>query len=156
MSAQAVFGKIERSDLFSSIQNILMYNSLPDELSSKDAIVKWSMTKNIFLPRVNGCELEILPYSKNKITIGAFGIEEPTGEPINDISIIDMIIVPGIAFDRKRNRLGRGKGFYDRLLKNSNAKKIGVAYDIQIVNEIPAETHDCPVDAVITPNNIIQ
>jgi 5-formyltetrahydrofolate cyclo-ligase len=59
--------------------------------------------------------------------------------------------VPAVAFDKDGNRLGRGKGFYDRLLNHTKAVKIGVAYDFQLVDEIPVEPHDIPVDRVITP-----
>ncbi len=65
---------------------------------------------------------------------------------------IDLVIVPGVAFSKEGSRLGRGKGFYDRFLKGlpRNIKKIGLAYDLQIVEDLPATTHDTPVDIVIT------
>ena len=67
-----------------------------------------------------------------------------------------MIIVPAVAFDFNKNRLGRGKGFYDRLLSQAtNAIKIGVGYDFQIFETIPTEPHDIPMDIVITPNHVI-
>ena len=80
-----------------------------------------------------------------------FGIGEPTGPEFTDLESIDMIIVPGVAFDSHGNRMGRGRGFYDRLLKSTpNAAKIGVGYDFQLLDTIPVEPHDVPMDCVIT------
>lgn len=63
-----------------------------------------------------------------------------------------MVVVPAVAYDRSGNRVGRGKGYYDRLLGETKALKIGVAYDFQLVDEIDAEPHDVSVDIVITPS----
>ena len=63
---------------------------------------------------------------------------------------MELIIVPAVAYDRQGNRIGRGKGYYDRLLSRTKALRIGVAYDFQLVDEIEAEPHDIPVDIVIT------
>ena len=70
------------------------------------------------------------------------------------VSIIDMVIVPGVGFDPKGNRLGRGKGFYDRLLKKIDAPFIGVAYDCQIAECIPALPHDVSMSLIISKSNI--
>ena len=82
--------------------------------------------------------------------LGAFRIEEPDGDNTVDISDIDLIIVPGVAYDRDGNRVGRGKGYYDRLLRRSTATTIGVCYDFQLFDEIDAEEHDIPVHFVVT------
>ena len=86
--------------------------------------------------------------------IGSYNIIEPIGTPI-PASEIDLIIVPGVAFDKSGNRLGRGKGFYDRLLHNLSAIKIGVGYDFQLIEKINTEPHDIAMDAIITPSNSI-
>ena len=78
-------------------------------------------------------------------------IPEPVGPEYTTLEKVDMIVVPGVAFDRKRNRMGRGRGFYDRLLKSTpNAVKVGVAFDFQIFDAIPVEPFDVPMDVVIT------
>lgn len=64
-----------------------------------------------------------------------------------------MIVVPAVAYDRSGNRVGRGKGYYDRLLADSKARKVGVAYDFQVVDEIDADPHDVRVDVVITESH---
>lgn len=132
-----------------------MYHSLPDELSTIDFIDKWHTRKHFFLPRVNGVNLDVLPYDRTRLQYGSFHIEEPTGDDIEDIDNIELIIVPGIAYDNRGNRVGRGKGYYDRLLSRTKATKIGIGYDFQLVDEIDSEPHDITMDIVITDSRII-
>ena len=86
--------------------------------------------------------------------MGSFHIEEPTGDDLIDPDKLELIVTPGVAFDSKGNRLGRGKGYYDRLPATTKATKIGVAYHFQIVDELPAEPHDVPMDIVITDRTV--
>lgn len=151
-SIDSVFKAIERLDVFKKAKNILLYNSLPDEIGTKRAIESWEKTKNVFLPRVNGNDIEILRYDRDNIFVGAFGIEEPAGNNIFDMKEIDLAIIPGIAFDKTGNRIGRGKGYYDRLLVGSDIVTIGIGYDCQLVDQIPVEPHDVSVDIVVTPS----
>lgn len=149
-AADAVFAAVERTAAFLLADSILMYNSLSDELDTRAFIDKWASRKRFFLPRVNGVNLEILPYDRARTHLGAFHIEEPDGDEIIDPESIEMIIVPAVAMDRRGNRLGRGKGFYDRLLATTRATTIGVGYDFQLLAEIPTEPHDAALDFVIT------
>lgn len=153
-AAELAFSFLENHASFILANRILMYHSLADELSTINFIDKWSGRKEFFLPRVNGVNLDILPYSKSTLRLGAFQIEEPDGDDTVDINQIELIVVPGVAYDRKGNRVGRGKGYYDRLLNNTKALKVGVAYDFQMVEEIDAEPHDVKVDIVITDKGI--
>lgn len=153
-ASQAAFRRLEETAAFLMADSILMYHSLPDELSTHKFLKKWKDKKRFFLPRVNGADLEILPFDESRLELGAFHIEEPTGNYTVDISEIELIIVPGIAYDHKGNRLGRGKGFYDRLLIGSKATKIGIGYDFQIMDQIPSEPHDVKMDIVISPSSI--
>ena len=153
IAAKSVFDMLEKTAAFLMSENILMYHSLPDELSTHIFLEKWAHTKKFFLPRVNGLNLEILPYDRTKLKYGAFQIEEPSGNEICNVSDIDLIVVPGVGYDPKGNRVGRGKGYYDRLLSESKATKIGVAYDFQIVDQIEAEPHDVRVDIIISDRN---
>ncbi len=149
-AARAVFETLEQTPAFILAERILIYHSLPDELSTLEFLDKWHTRKQFFLPRVNGVNLELLPYERTSLRLGAFHIEEPTeGTPV-DPATMELIIVPGVAFDRRGNRLGRGKGFYDRLLATTRAMTIGVGYDFQLVDELPVEPHDTPVRLVIT------
>ena len=149
-AADAVFGQLEQTAAFMLADRILMYHSLPDEVSTHAFLRKWGGRKSFFLPRVNGLDLEILPYSRTRLQLGAFHIEEPEGDDLQNPDTMEMIIVPAVAYDRNGNRVGRGKGYYDRLLSRSKALKIGVAYDFQLMDEVDTEEHDIPVDIVIT------
>lgn len=151
-AADEVFARLEETAAFMMANRILMYHSLPDELSTHKFLKKWKDRKQFFLPRVNGVNLDILPYDETRLELGSFHIEEPTG--LNTVSPdeIEVVVVPAVAFDRRGNRIGRGKGFYDRLLSTTRATKIGVGYEFQIFDEIPAEDHDVTMDIVISPS----
>lgn len=153
LAAEAVFDMLEKTAAFIMSENILMYHSLPDELSTHRFLDKWSSRKRFFLPRINGLNLEILPYDKSSLRLGTFQIEEPSGSETYSIGEMDLIIVPGVGYDKSGNRVGRGKGYYDRLLPESRATKIGVAYDFQVFDHIDCEPHDVRVDIVITDRN---
>lgn len=148
----AVFNHIEQLQVFIQSNNILLYYSLPDELPTVNVINKWTKCKNIFLPRVNGDLLEVVPYDNTISCDNRFHIYEPQGQAVLPCEI-DLIIVPAIALDKDRNRMGRGKGFYDRLLAETKAFTIGVAFDCQLVEQVPTEKHDIPLNAVITQSH---
>lgn len=152
-ASAAVFEMLERTAAFLMSDKILMYHSLPDELSTHNFLEKWAGKKKFFLPRVNGLNLEILPYDKSRLSLGAFQIEEPDGDDFFDIKDIELVIVPGVGYDLTGNRVGRGKGYYDRLLARTKATKIGVAYQFQVFEKIDTEDYDVKVDIVITENN---
>lgn len=152
-AAARVFEQLEHTAAFMLADRILMYHSLPDELSTRAFLDKWHTRKKFFLPRVNGVNLDILPYGSTRLHIGAFNIEEPEGDDFTDIHDIELIVVPGIAYDRNGNRVGRGKGYYDHLLTDTHAVKIGIGYDFQFIDEdIESDAHDVKVDIIITEN----
>lgn len=141
---------IEALPLFATATHILLYHSLPDELPTHEVIERWhTMGKTIYLPVVVGDDLVVRQYTPEAMQQGEFNIWEPTGKEI-DTDIIELIIVPGVAFDRHGNRLGRGKGYYDRLLSRTHATCIGVCYKCQLAPEIPAEAHDRTMHYVAT------
>lgn len=148
-AARRVFDRVRRLAAFVMAERVLIYHSLPDELSTREFMAEMDGCKQFFLPRVNGIDLEILPYDRTRMHLGAFRIEEPDGDDTVDVGDIDLIIVPAVAFDRRGNRIGRGKGYYDRLLSRSRALTVGVCYDFQLFDEFDTEQHDMPVDYVI-------
>jgi len=86
------------------------------------------------------------------ISTGKFGVREPTANcPEIPPEKFDLILVPGVAFDWNGNRLGRGLGFYDRLLTKTSGVKCGVGHDFQLIGKIPAEPHDARVNFILTP-----
>lgn len=155
-AAEQVFNQLEETAAFMLADKILIYHSLPDELPTRRFLNKWKERKHFYLPRVNGVNLEILPYDETRIELGSFHIEEPSGgEPV-DADEIELIIVPAVAYDRRGNRLGRGKGFYDRLLATTTAVRVGVGYDFQMVDSLPVEEHDVPMNIVVIQKEVIR
>lgn len=149
-AAQTVFHTLERTAAFLMSDHILMYHSLPDELSTRSFLERWGKTKHIYLPRVNGVNLDILPYDRSNLRMGAFHIEEPQGTQTVSVDAMDLIIVPGVGYDLRGRRVGRGKGYYDRLLAHTKATRVGIAYSFQLFDYIETEPHDVGVDIVIT------
>lgn len=152
-----IFEFIEVLDCFNNASSILLYWSLKDEVITNLITEKWADTKKIYLPVVTGSVLNIVRFQgidKMKPE-PIFGILEPVSDEVVGMDEIDLVIVPGVAFDRFCQRLGRGKGYYDRLLAESGAVKIGVAYDFQIVDRVPTETFDVPLDMVVTESEFI-
>ncbi|HET7732756.1 MAG TPA: 5-formyltetrahydrofolate cyclo-ligase [Paludibacter sp.] len=153
--AKAVFEKIEMLPEFKIAETILMYWSTTDELPTQAAISNWCTEKQLFLPSINGEKMVLKHYSPNgKLVQKSLGIWEPDLAERYD-GKIDLVIVPGIAFDRKKNRLGRGKGYYDRFFKKFKPVKIGVGFDFQLMHSIPVAKHDIKMDKIITPSQTI-
>lgn len=147
-----ILAALEAHPAFRAAHTVLLYHSLPDEVDTHDFIREWSDKKQILLPVVVGDDLELRIYTgPEDLATGSYGIEEPTGELFTDYTSIDFIAVPGVAFDRNGNRLGRGKGYYDRLLPRiPSAYKAGICFPFQIVEEVPAEPFDIRMDEIIT------
>ncbi len=138
---------------FRDAQTILLYWSMEDEVQTHDFVNRWYQQKTLLLPCVDGDDLRLRQYTGPECLKEGeqFGIGEPTGPEYTDLNSVQMIIVPGVAFDRHNNRMGRGRGFYDRLLKSTpNAYKVGVAFNFQMVELVPTEEFDVPMNAVIT------
>ena len=114
---------------------------------------------NMAFPRVSGKGSLSLHFALlEELLPGSFGIPEPDADlPIVTVADIDVMLVPGVAFDVCGNRLGYGKGFYDRLL-SSNVKLpllVGISFDETLYDELPAETHDIKMDYIVTPTQIV-
>ncbi|MCB2197246.1 MAG: 5-formyltetrahydrofolate cyclo-ligase [Bacteroidetes bacterium] len=150
--SETILKKIEQLDVFLQSKIVMVYWSMPDEVHTHDFILKWYNKKTIILPVVKDDELELRVFTGiENMSVGkAFNIGEPTGKPYTDIQSIDLILVPGVAFDHQNNRLGRGKAYYDKLLKSVNASKVGICFDFQIVDSVPVDEHDIKMDRVIS------
>lgn len=135
-------------------QTVLLYHALPDEPDLQSLLDEGLLQgKQLLLPVVVGDDL-VLKHFKGSGSLreGAFHILEPVGEdfPLEQYHQIDLALIPGMAFDRAGHRLGRGKGYYDRLLPRiPQAYKLGVCFPFQLLDSIPAESHDINVDEVI-------
>ena len=145
--------KLKLNTHFQTARTICLYNSLPDEVDTAMLLAKaLLMGKRVLLPKVVGDELELRIHTPGSLLSGAYGIMEPTGElfPVESYHEIDLAIIPGVAFDRLGARLGRGKGYYDRLLSQMpNAYKIGICFPFQLLERLPSEPHDVLMNEVI-------
>jgi 5-formyltetrahydrofolate cyclo-ligase len=147
---------------FKKAKIILFYVSIRGEVRT-DKMISESLEKGkrILVPFADLKNKRLLISEINdldELSPGAFGIPEPKNPREFPLEKIDLVIIPGIAFDKKGNRVGYGMGFYDRFLKGfkSHVPKIALAYDLQIVSEIPADGDDVRVDKVITEKEIIE
>lgn len=149
---------LEACPLFQRARQVALYHALPGEVQTAAFIERWYRQKRLFLPLVVGDDLRLLRYTgPESLQVGSFGIWEPKpdGEEAKEEEI-DLIIVPGVAFDRQCHRLGRGRGFYDRLLTSLNVPKVGICFDFQLVDAVPVEPFDCPMDLVVTETRIYE
>jgi 5-formyltetrahydrofolate cyclo-ligase len=142
---------LEAEEHFQKASSILLYYALKDEVQTQALIDRWADRKEIWLPVVKGEELEIRRYTgRESLHIGAYGIEEPNGPLLTDLHRIELAVIPGMSFDRQGHRLGRGKGYYDRLLPQLRAYTLGICYRFQVAEEVPCEPFDRAMQAVLT------
>lgn len=145
-----ILNKLESHKDFIEAKTVMLYSSLPDEVQTIGFIEKWRHKKRIILPTVVGDD--IIPVELTDDTdfaIGDFNILEPQNKPYN--GSYDLIIVPGVAFDKDGNRIGRGKGYYDRFLsKHMNIKRIGICFDFQLIERVPTEENDIRMHEIIS------
>lgn len=150
--------KLLENDLIKDASTIFLYYALPDEVDTVLLLKKLSNRrggeKRIILPVVEGDILVLKEYIPEETVSGYQKIQEPSGNVIIDPAEIDLAIIPGVAFDTRCNRMGRGKGFYDKLLPYLHCPTIGLGFDFQIIESVPCESFDKPLDYVITESAI--
>jgi len=148
--------RLEEQSFFQTAATILFFAPLPDEADVwpllPEALAAGKIvalpqfdaaTQNYVVRRVQNFPDEIVP--------GQFRVREPKPDcAIIPLEKFDLVLVPGVAFDLRGNRLGRGRGFYDRLLQKVRGLKIGIAFDEQVVKEVPAGKPDVPVNFILT------
>lgn len=150
-SSSILLKQLEQHTHFIAAKTVLLYHSLSDEVYTHDFIENWYTQKKILLPVVRGDLLELRQYTgKSCLQSGAFHIEEPGGTKFTNYDEIDLAIIPGVAFDQQGNRLGRGKGYYDKLLPLLHSYNIGICFRFQAKETIPSETFDRKMDEVWT------
>ena len=145
-----------------SAHRILFFSPLADELDIWPLLEKLLRGKKICaLPAFDAAAgfyaaRRVLNLETDIVT-GKFGVSEPLPEceaiPLDQF---DLVLVPGLAFDVSGNRLGRGRGFYDRILSAASGVKCGVAYDFQVLDQIPVEAHDAKVAFIFTPSRCLR
>lgn len=148
--SEKIMAKLEQHPDFVKAERVMLYSALPDEVQTQAFLEKWHVKKQIILPTVVGDDIIPVAFGKDTtFAVGDFNILEPQNEPYT--GDFDLIVVPGVAFDRNGNRIGRGRGYYDRFLcQHLGVKRIGICFDFQLVNEVPTEPLDIRMDEVIT------
>ena len=156
-----VVQKLLENPFYRNAKTIMAYASMPEEIQLQELFDDaFASGKKLSIPFIvgRGTMRPVLLPNKDALEVGDFGILTVRQDlrKFVDIKELDCVIVPGAAFDVNCNRLGKGGSFYDKFLKLAvNAKKIALAYDFQIVDDLPTEAHDTPVDLVITPTRLI-
>lgn len=156
-----IFEKLKALEEFKESNNIFIYIGFGSEIDTKVLILDMIKEgKRVYVPKILGKNMILIEItSLDNLIQNKFKILEPIGDKNEiDVDNLDLVIMPGIVFDRKGNRIGYGGGFYDRYLENSKStlKKIALAYSIQLLENIDVENHDLKVDLIITEKEIIK
>lgn len=146
--------KLESRKAFKEAETIMLYISFAKEPETLPIIEKiLSEGKKVVVPVSNLSTNTIIPTYINgvdELIPGAYGILEPTIIRAVNPMDIDLVVIPGIAFDMHRNRLGFGMGYYDKFLATTEAARIALCYDFQVVDDLPTNELDIPMDLILT------
>ena len=156
-----IIANLKKLPEFEEATNIACYISFNNEVYTHGLIKEYVNKKRVFVPVIDREKKEIsLSHLKDwkELSSGAYGILEPKKEflRIGKYDDVELIIVPGIVFDERGNRIGYGGGYFDRLLRKMKAKKVALAYDFQILKEIPNEEHDVRMDVIVSEKRILR
>lgn len=145
--SEVIAGKISNLPQYRHAQNIMLFYPLKYEINLLSLM---NSNKNFFLPKVEGGNLLVCPYKENdKLTLSDFGTKEPRTESVSP-EILDLVIVPALAADKKNFRLGYGGGFYDRFLARNKIYSLTPVPSNLLIDKLPTEKQDVPIDLVIT------
>lgn len=155
-------GEIERRLFslpeFKAARTVLFFASFRSEVDTIPMIRRaLGDGKRVILPRIKDRELELFEIRDidRDVSPGSWGILEPCASAPIKLDDVEVIIVPGAAFDARGNRLGYGAGYYDKLLAAFTKPTIAVAFDLQVVSKVPAESYDVPVKKIVTEKRVI-
>jgi len=153
---------LEHQTVWKKAALIFFYAPLPEELDIWPLLShSLAAGKTVALPRFDpttqryvACQIQDIA---RDLSAGRYGIREPGGHCVAvPPNRLDLVLVPGVAFDLQGRRLGRGKGFYDQMLASVRGTTCGVGFDEQIVETIPVEPHDVPLNCILTPSRWIE
>lgn len=147
---------------FQEASVIMMYLTMPNELDTSDAIFyAWQQKKTVVVPKISWQQRHMMAVEINSLEKGfsteVGGLRNPIkGQPV-PFEDIDLVVTPGLGFDRRGNRLGRGGAYYDRFFANKKliACKCGFAFSEQVVESVPVQQHDVAVDFLVTDEEIM-
>jgi 5-formyltetrahydrofolate cyclo-ligase len=155
--SSAIADNLIDNNLLGESNLIASYHSVGSEVStSRLHELLASRAVGLALPRVHGNRLEFIRVDTHtRMHRSAFGIDEPDGDAI-ELSAIDLIVVPGIAFDKRGYRLGYGGGFYDRFLAEVASPTVGLCAETMLVDTLPFDDHDKRVDTILTEQRCLE
>lgn len=154
-----IWKKLSSLDVYKKAKTIMFYVSLKDEVMTSNMIIQAFKNKRVLVPRtiLKDKSMEAVEITKDTVfEMNKLKIPEPVGGKVMPKEKIDLIIIPAIAFDFWGHRVGYGNGYYDRFCKNIKAAKVGLAFDVQITERIPSESHDIKADFVLTEKRMIK
>ncbi len=150
------------TEQFQGASTVMMFLSLPHEVDTSEAILHaWQLGKTVAVPKVSWQQRHMIPVQINSLetglSTGASGLRNPVGGLPVPFGEIDLVVTPGLGFDKKGNRLGRGGSYYDRFFANEELKaaRCGFGFAEQLVESIPVTEHDEPVEILVTDEEII-
>ena len=145
-----------KTEIYKKSRCIMLYKALGNEVNTEMLLARaFADGKKVVLPVTDVENGKITPFYTNinaTYEKGGFSVREPQNTVEAKIEEIDVVVVPGIAFDCKGNRIGFGKGCYDMFLEKCNAVSVGLCYEFQLIPEIPADTGDVKMDYILTEN----
>ena len=152
--SQTICNKLVNNTVINNSSCVMLYMAMSDEIDLT-ALYDYLKTKGktCCFPVVDGDNMYAVT-ADDGFKKGSFGILEPCGKVIAS-DLIDLVVVPGVMFDINCQRLGRGKGYYDRFLSEVSAFKIGVCPDVLIVEMLPCDAHDLPMNIIVTEKRVI-
>ena len=151
LRSQYICNEVKKHLAVSGARVVALFSPLGYEPDIWPLVESLASTVSVVLPRVEGDVMNFYVYDRNSMAVGSFGINEPQNSVGVHAAEIDAVVVPGLTFSVDGARMGRGKGYYDKYLSQSDfaAMKIGVCYREQVVESIPTEPHDVKMDTVI-------
>ncbi len=150
--SRLICNRLELTPEFIKAETILLYYALPDEVNTQELIQGYYKNKSILLPVIVDDKTMVLrSYTGNRNMLqNRWGISEPQGKDFNAYEKIDLAVIPGLAFDKRGYRLGRGKAYYDRFLGQLQCPVFGLCFAYRYLENLPVEVWDIPVQRVIS------
>ncbi len=163
--SNTIFNKLNKIDFYNKANNVMIYVSFGSEVMTKP-IIDDSLNKGkrvfipVTVPKTKQLIISELKDFEKDLQVGHFGVMEPKEEALRpvDPDIIDLVVVPGVAFDKNGYRIGYGGGYYDRFLPRLSERtpKISLAFEMQLIDRVPKDEYDIPVEYILTEKQFIK
>lgn len=151
------------TEAFATARTVMMFLSLPYEIDTRQLAVRaWQRGKTVTVPLVSFAQRHMIPVEirslTDPMTTDERGLRNPTNARPVPVDEVDLVVVPGLGFDTRGHRLGRGGGFYDRFLSQPafGGRSCGFGFDEQVIDTVPAMSHDVPLDMLVTDRRTVR